>query len=264
VGRVAQTSSRSRERLERISHHFLSGPGDGPAASGRRPILVPVLPMPGAQDLPLSLLTQALLARGRSSAILDARRGVREASRLNPSEPSHRNVSVPPAADGGGDGPTLLEGLARTSLALQPVPDLCLVPVTVDDWPWPAAFGPPLLAVATDRDGVREAYRGLKQLAAAAPTGPVGVVMTEAPDEASARLHFEKLAEGALRFLQVEVVSYGWLPAPPPPHGPVDLLGPGPEVRLATALEGIARLLVADLAAVPGAPAPAPAPAAPA
>jgi len=247
MARVAQTSSASKERLERISHHFLSGP-ERPVPSGAQPVLVPVLPMPGAEDFPLVLLTQAFLARGRSSAVLDPRRGVRTATRPDPSDLSHPDVSVPPAVRGGGDGPTSdLATLVDAARTHKPAPDVCLVPVTTDDWPLPAGFVRPVLAVPAHKDGVREAYRALKRVAAAGHVGPVGVVITAAPDEASARLHFEKLAEGALRFLELEVASYGCLPAPPAPHAPVDLLGPGPEGLLATALDGVARLLCTDL-----------------
>lgn len=256
MARVAQTSSASKERLERISHHFLSGTAERPAPSGNRPLLLPVLPVPGAEDFPLVLLTQALLARGRSTAVLDPRRGVRTATRPDPSEPSHPDASAPPAVRGGGGGPALsLAGLAEAAAALTPAPELCLVPVAADDWPLPAGFGRPLLAVPARQEGVREAYRHLKRLAAAGHRGPVGVVITAADEEASARLHFDKLAEGALRFLELEVFSYGCLPAPPAPHAPVDLLGPGPEGLLATALEGVARLLCHDL--LPAEPAPA-------
>jgi len=269
MGRVAQASGRSRERLERISHHFLSGPDERSAAGGRTPPLIPVLAAPGA-DLPLALLPQAFLARGRSSAVLDARRGVRTASRPDPSDPTHPQASAPPAVRGGGGGPADLEGLLRDAAALDPAPDLCLAPLAADDWPLPGGFGRPLLLARTDRDGVREAYLCLKALAMAGHAGPVGVVMAAAPDEEAARRHFDLLAEGALRFLGLEAVSYGYAPEPPPAHAPVDLLGPGPEARLAAALDGIARLLATDLEAdlapdrapemATDAPAPAPAP----
>jgi hypothetical protein len=256
MARVAQTSSASKQRLERISHHYLSEPAERAAPSGNRSLLLPVLPMPGVEDFPLVPLTQALLARGRSSVVLDPRRGVRTATRPDPSEPSHPDASVPPAARGGGGGPAFaLGGVAEAAAALKPPPDLALVPVALDDWPLPDGFGRLLLAVPARQDGVREAYRALKRLAAAGHRGPVGAVITDAPDETSARLHFDKLAEGALRFLELEVHSYGCLPAPPGPHAAVDLLGPGPESLLATALEGVARLICHDL--VPGETAPA-------
>jgi len=139
--------------------------------------------------------------------------------------------------------------------ALDPMPDLCLVSLSADAWPLPKAFTRPLLAVPAHRDGVREAFLCAKQAHAWGLKGPVGVVMTDVSDPAAAARNFEHLAEGLWRFLGLDAVSYGALPAPAPPHAAVDLLGPAPEAHVNAALAGIARLLAAEL------PEPEPAPA---
>jgi len=258
VGRVAPASSASKERLERISHHFLSAPGDGPAPGARVPLMVPVVAVAGAPAFPLEELSQALLARGRPAVVLDARRDVRTPSRPTPSTEAHQETPVPPGDPAGGDGLARpAEPLAHPGEALDaartldPVPDFCLVPVTAEAWPLPKAFTRPLLAVPAHRDGVREAYLAAKQAHAWGLAGPVGVVMTDAADPAAAARHFDQLANAMGRFLGLEAVSYGALPSPATPHAAVDLLAPAPESRLDSALAGLARLLAADLPRAP-------------
>jgi hypothetical protein len=259
MGRVAQSSGASKQRLAEISHHFLSEPREGegkPAGRKARPALLPVLPVPGAADFPFARLTQAFLARGWPTAILDPRRGVRDVhTHPIPSAPSHPEPSAPPVPADGGGGPANPAQVVDAARALKPAPRLCLVPLSVEDWPLPADFLAPLLAVPAGADGVREAYRCLKRIAAAGPLGPVGAVMVQAPDEETAGRHFDKLADGAMRFLGVQVVSFGYLPAPPDPHAAVDLLADAPDAAFGAALEGVVRLIEADLA-----PAPDPAP----
>jgi len=255
MGRIAQTSGASKQRLAEISHHFLSESPEGDdAPAGRKgcAALLPVLPVPGAADFPFTRLTQAFLARGWPSNVLDPRRGSRDAhTHPSPSAQSHPEPSAPPAPTGGGSGPANLTAVLDAARDLTPAPRLCLVPLRVEDWPLPAPFLPPLLAVPAGHDGVREAYRCLKRIVAAGHAGPVGAVMVAAPDEASAGRHFDKLADGALRFLGVEVVSYGFLPAPPEPHAAVDLLADTPDASFGAALEGVVRLLEADLTPAP-------------
>lgn len=263
VGRVAPASSASKERLERISHHFLSAPGDGPPKGPRVPLLVPVVAVPGGPELPLESLSQALLARGRPAVVLDARRDARTPPRPSPSTQAHPEPPVPPEPQFGGDGPAPPPAPAaghpgdavETARALDPAPDICLVPLSADAWPLPKAFARPLLAVPAHRDGLREAFLCAKQAHAWGLRGAVGVVMTDAPDSAAAARQFEHLAEALWRFLGLDAVSYGALPAPAPAHAAVDLLGPAPEARVDAALAGIARLLAADLPeAAPPAP----------
>jgi len=251
MARVASASTASKERLERISHHFLSGTGDGPAAGPRTPVLVPVVTVPGASELPLERLSQALLARGRPSVVLDARRDARDTSRPSPSTEAHRDTPVPPGTDAGGGGPAPAPAppaeAVEAAKSLKPAPDICLVPVPADAWPLPGAFARPLFVLPATTDGVREAYLCAKQAHAWGLTGTLGVIVADAPDNAAAARHFDALSDALWRFLGLAAISYGALPAPPPPHGPVDLLGPGQGDPIDAALGGMARLLAADL-----------------
>jgi hypothetical protein len=274
MARVASASSASKERLERISHHFLSGPGDGPAPGARTPVLVPVVAVPGCPEFPLDRLSQALLARGRPAVVLDARRDARGTSRPSPSDQAHRDSPVPSGKDAGGGGPTRSAKRSdatapahpaeavEAARALDPVPDVCLVPLAADAWPLPGAFTHPLLVLPATTDGVREAYLCAKQAHAWGLTGAVGVIVVEAPDDAAAARHFDALSDALWRFLGLAAISYGSLPSPPPPHGPVDLLAPGGAQGdpVDAALAGMARLLAAELPEPEPEAAPAPAP----
>jgi hypothetical protein len=257
MARVAPASSASKERLERISHHFLSTPGEGSAPEGKAPLMVPLVAAPGSPDFPLESLSQALLARGRPAAVLDARRDVRTSSRPTPSTQAHPEPPVPSGPTGGGGGPAwppmAPDEALEAARALDPVPDLCLVPLSAESWPLPGGFTRPLLLVPAHREGLREAFLCAKQAHAWGLKGAVGVILTDAADPAAAARQFDQLSQALWRFLGLEAVSYGAVPPGESPHAAVDLLGPAPEARLDESLAGIARLLAADLPKPPAA-----------
>lgn len=247
----------TKERLQQISHHFLSS-APAPGSGGKGPLMVPVFMIGERDSFPCNDLARALLARGRAVQVLDVERDVQEPSPPDPSQAPHHERSVPPGDDAGGNGPARAMGVADLGeivagvRALKPPPELCLVPLRAVDWPLASFFGSVLLAVPTSREGVTEAYRFAKRAATAGGIASVGVTMVGASDPDSAALHFAKLAEGVVRFLGVEVASYGYVPAPPAPHAAVNLLssrGWGDEA--AEAVAGIANLIVADLPAPP-------------
>ena len=84
----------------------------------------------------------------------------------------------------------------------------------------PADHGPLILVFATaSLPGVRHAYAMLKQLRdAAAPLPRVGVMLSGGDGELGIRC-FERLAEGARRFLNLPLTNYGHVAGPGPTLG---------------------------------------------
>jgi hypothetical protein len=180
--------------------------------------------------------------------VLECERALPRITHPKPSSPSHRDLSVPPADSGGGNGPTFLEGLDAALDALERAPDLCLLPLGPGQWPLAAACGGVLLAVGPGEDGAKSGYLAIKRLHALGLREGMGVIMAGAQSVADAAADFERLAAAAQRFLGLELVSYGCLPAPGGPHAARDLLDPdGPDGSLMRALDGVAALLVAEL-----------------
>ncbi len=105
-------------------------------------------------------------------------------------------------------------------------------------------WGSVVLAVPTRREGVQAAYLQIKALHQGNIKVPVGIIMVDADRQESAAGHFHKLAAGCARFLEVNLRSYGYLPAPPSPYAAVNLQPDAPE---RVALDGVASLIGAEL-----------------
>lgn len=247
--RTASAASTSRERLEKISHHFLTGPGSRTRPEAGHPHVMPIVSVSGDVPFPHHSLAQALCARGRLARILEVYWGPQEsASPTSTPDTSHHTEAAPPLPEGGG-GPALDSAAIRErAAALDPAPALCLVPLQARHVTVAVEFGGVLMGVPASRDGLLAAYRFSKAALALREGVTLGVTILHARDRPSAALHFEKLADGVRRFLGVEVVSFGFIPAPPNPYAPVDLLAPEPPDTAQTrAVEGIATLILADL-----------------
>lgn len=210
----------ARERLQRISRHFLSE-----ADEIRR---IAALTDPDEpHSLPLDGLVHALAGLGRSVILIDTAAGLVSLTRPDP---------TPLAA--AGREPELDPERAMSRLRGSQPPDLMIVRT-----PRPAeAFASchlALLAVPAHNRGMRSAYLRLKTLSQQFRLPPVGITLTgvQARDEAAAA--FGKFAVAAQRFLDIRVTSYSYLAAEPAP-------GIGRGISMAS-LVGVARLLLEDL-----------------
>lgn len=246
MSKVVQSPASSRERLASISHHFLSGSSQSAAQNGDGPLVIPILSVAGGHPFPSTRLKQALLERGRLSHVLNVTRDGQDKSHLKPSKKSHL-AQTAPSPNGAGGGPARLDAVLAEARALAGQPDVILLPLTSQDVSLISAFGNALLGVPCNPEGLKNAFHLIKRLLAAGVTGTLGVTMVDAANRESAEMHFEKLADGAFRFADVDLVSYGYIPVPPAAHAPVDLLAPHGEGAGQTALDGVAILVAADL-----------------
>jgi hypothetical protein len=132
--------------------------------------------------------------------------------------------------------------------ALEPPTDICLVPMAYNQWPTARGFARLLIAVGCCREGVENAYQLIKRLHGAGRVGSVGVTMADAANADEAAHYFDVLAQACEQFLQMQPISYGYLPKPVAGHAPIDLLDPdASDGGLRSAVGGIAGLLCADL-----------------
>jgi hypothetical protein len=183
----------ARDRLAQISHHFLSDDdGNDDAGSDYKEskqapkndvYTLAVLNMENdGEELPVSLLSQQLAARGRSATILDSSAGMNMASSIRrPDNKSH-------------DVHFLLVDTPESS---------CL------------SFANKILLTApATPEGIQRTYISIKQLAAHHKTVQVGVTITGTSDAIRAEDCFNRLATAVNRFLERDLLSYGYLPAP--------------------------------------------------
>jgi len=187
---VAKNPSRpsdSRQRLEQISHHFLSMPQAPPDACPA-PFLLPVLLDSEDSHFPLHAFTQAFAARGRACTVLYPK--------------WEQGQETPLTTD------QLLEEELRHST---PLPEVCLVAVSHCRHPLVQQSGRALLLVHASLEGVRDAYLHLKQIAAGEGRLMVGVIMLGGRDRTAVRRYFSKLATASRRFLNWELMGFGCL-----------------------------------------------------
>lgn len=209
--------SGTRERLQRISRHFLSDEG-----ATRR---IAVLTDPGEpHHLPPEGLARALAGLGRSVVVVDTAAGLISLTHPDPAAGS-REFDLDP------------ERVLSRLRGSHPC-DILIVRS-----PHPADAGAScdlaLLAVPVHARGMRSAYLRLKELARQDHVPAIGITLTDAQDRAEAAAAFARFAGAAQRFLDIRVTSYSYL-ATAAGRG-----GTGGNVTGAT-LDDIARLLLED------------------
>lgn len=193
----------ARERLARISHHFLSD--TEPAATGGtitvRLAVLTVRDTP--QTLPVHDLARALALRGRAVSVVDLADGL--VSSIRPAvAPEKLAEQVRPPAGAGASAPTTPGLDTRCDI------DTLMV---VAQRPEPQLSGcdSVLLPVPYDPQGMYRAYDGAKRLLGCARPPTLGVTITGATGRAEAEAAFEKFARATMRFLEITPTSYAYL-----------------------------------------------------
>lgn len=198
----------ARERLARISHHFLSEDEQRGAADAPLFFLAAPSLDAGRHCLTPEHLAGAFARAGRSVAAFDGRG-------------EGPSFLYPPRAPSEHPGTARHDGRIRQLLAggrPQAPPDIVvttrMAPIALEA----GDFAVTLLAVPPDCEGMRRAFVDLKRLTAGAGPRPnvIGVTVCDALDQAQAERCFERFALAAYRFLGLTLPSYGWLP---PAHG---------------------------------------------
>lgn len=221
ISRSSHLAHSSRERLAQISHHFLSD--DMPpvtltatqtntgshAITGNdrgnpaQPYILPVLMNPLLEfHFPVYALSQALLGYKTSSAVILVE-GETQSS-------TSSTVFTPHEHTGQAIDQCLITELLQQGR--QHGPDICLIPVAAINSPCVIASRRVLIPVQATLNGIRYAYLQLKRLASVGQNIDTGVFIVDCEDPAWARRCFDKLAAGAITFLDQTITSYGYLP----------------------------------------------------
>ncbi len=206
----------SRQRLRRISGHFLS--------EDREPVRIAVF---GAQDdphaLPVDALARALAGRGAAVAVDDTPSGVVALVRPDPDGARAGAIEASPR--------TGFEGWLARLRCDQP-PDLLLVTAAQAA---AVSCALALFSVPVQTRGMRSTYLALKTLVRHDPAPLIGVTVTGTRTRGEAAEGFRHFASAAERFLGIRVSSYSFIVAG------------APRAACDAALDDIARLLLADL-----------------
>lgn len=193
----------ARERLARISHHFLSD-APTPITDGSAVLRIAVSVDPDApRDLPVDDLGRVLGLRGRAVNVIDLATGLM--SLVRP-VPASGHIAGPRYSTDELTDPAA----AIRDLDIREDADL-LVVVAQRAEPQLPACDLVLLPVPCDPGGMYRAYCRAKTLLRCTPSRMLGVTITGAADRASAESGFDKFARATLRFLGVKPISYAYL-----------------------------------------------------
>ncbi|HEX9627415.1 MAG TPA: hypothetical protein VGA00_10810 [Acidiferrobacterales bacterium] len=201
----------ARERLARISHHFLSEPERTAVPA---PSLLPVLLDDAAQDALVYGLAQTCHARGTVTRVLHVEPRLRAA---DPRSSPLYELAAPAAL-----ARRVEEELSGTKLP----PDLCLIPLTDDAVPALADYTHVMLYVPATPEATLQAYLRIKRLLGANPDVAPGVVMLTGDNRDDSHALFDKLAAAGRRFLGCDPPLLGRLAGAArcrAPHGMLEL-----------------------------------------
>jgi hypothetical protein len=223
----------SRERLSRISHHFLSD--DQPTTStvetqtnndsdntvdkspqyNKQPLVLPILmSLQQENNFPVYTLSQAMLAHNKSSAVLLVEGELSSSTRSmvfkSRHDHLHHNDQDHESNPFSAHQEPIQKLLQQTGF--QHAADVYLIPIANITSPYVKTSRKILIPVQASLDGIRMAYLQLKRLATLKQEVGVGIVILKTNDPSWAQRCFEKLASAALRFLNLTITSYGYLP----------------------------------------------------
>lgn len=184
----------ARERLHRISHHFLSEE----ATLFRLALLTDP---DGLQTLQIDALARALAACGKSVTVIDP--ACRLISTVRPAPGSASGLIAEGIPDNGIG--RVMEGMRRTE-----PPDITIIAAPAAD-AHVADCSAVLLDVPAHPAGMRNAYARLKECASLHQPRGIGITITQAADRNAAESCFNKFALAAYNFLGLRITSYSYL-----------------------------------------------------
>ena len=217
IPRASTSANSSRERLARISHHFLSDeqpsasqdPGamhkithayDTTPVQNAQPYILPILMgLQQENKFPVYALSQALLSHKTSSAVM-----------LVEGELSSASSTIFTPYKAIPDQDPFNQLLQQTRY--QHNPDIYLIPVAGVCSPYVTLTRRLLIPVEATLNGVRDAYLRIKRTSDSKQQLAIGIIFLKCNDPDWARRCFAKLADGTRSFLDITIASYGYLP----------------------------------------------------
>lgn len=207
----------AKDRLAQISHHFLSddevnddkfsGDEGSEQATKNDVYALAFLNTANDDELPVFLLSQQLAALGRSAVILDSSAAMNKVSFIRRNDDQQSRT-----VHHGLHHHSLEDGSRR--LGNKPH-DVHFLQVDTPESPCLSLVNKVLVTTPATPEGLQQTYHSIKQLTAHHDAVQIGVTITGTSDVTRAEEYFNKLANATHRFLERDLLSYGYLPAPP-------------------------------------------------
>lgn len=198
-------ASTAKERLAQISHHFLTKEEAGTQHSFKAYVVAVMNDLQHCMGLAPLALAQALQSRDRVTAILHTE-GQPYISYGLASKDDGLSWQLKPSE--------LIDTDAwLKAIGMSVSPELILMPISSSKSPVIDYCDVVVLSVHASKVGVCDAYQHIKRLAIRNKSQRIGVTIINAQDLESAQYFYSSLAEVALRFLDISLVSYSYLSA---------------------------------------------------
>ena len=204
--KIVNTSLQSRQRLDKISHHFIS---DSPSAEKERriPLFLPILIDDDSHKELTSDLNKELINNGLTCCIININDVCKKLTRSgflstgecwsNPFGETNKNKHD-------------AYNVAKKHITDNITADVYLLPYTYAQSFVPVLFGKAIIMVAPTLDEIRMAYGDIKNMSTHS-VNSIGVIMIHSGDIEMATKYFSKLSNGVQKFLNVKINKYGYL-----------------------------------------------------
>jgi len=207
----------SRQRLNKISHHFL---GDSPAASCSRqaPFFLPILVDDENHKKLVLKLNDELIKKGHSSCIVNTS-DIYDNLKNSGFLPGNEDWSNPFGDINDHNIRNYAYNITRKHILNKQKEDIYLLPYTFSQSFVPVLFGKAVMIIASTLDEIRSAYGDIKNLNKYAVKS-IDIIMTYADNPDIASRYFSKLDDGVKKFLQFNIHNAGYIKTDK--HSPAD------------------------------------------
>ena len=206
-----QQSRGSRTRLEKISHHFLSEIQPLPATpSGSMFLPIYVEDIEHAQVA--KHIADAMTAHCDCTLLNVDRRLQRPEDRTG-AEATNKDFNIPLTRKNDLASAEDMLGRLKAGISEQSyIPELGLVALSSQHMALIKRLKRVVIPAVATLDGIRNAYLNIKKLGNN-DVSEFSIVMLDSDSQVDSQIYFEKLATGALRFLNLHLMYNGYIPA---------------------------------------------------
>ena len=205
-----QQSKGSRKRLERISSHFLSEIRPLPnSATG--PVFLPIYIETAGHEQVAKQIADAMAAHC-DCMLLNVDRRLQRPEDRSATDARNKDFNVPLTRKNDlASAEEMLSRLRNIITEQSYIPEISLVPLSSQHMALIKRLKRIVIPTVTTLDGIRNTYLNIKKFRKN-DISEFSIVMLNSDNPIESQIHFEKLATGALRFLNLNLMYDGYIP----------------------------------------------------
>lgn len=205
-----QQSKGSRKRLEKISGHFLSEIRPLPNST-TGPIFLPIF-IECTEHAQIAKQIANAMAAHCDCMLLNVDRRLQRPEDRSATNTRNKNFNVPLTRKNDlASAEDMLSRLRNIITEQSHIPEIGLVPLSSQHMALIKRLKRVVIPAVTTLDGIRNAFLNIKKFRNN-DISEFSIVMTNSDNPIESQIHFEKLATGALRFLNLNLMYDGYIP----------------------------------------------------